>query len=166
MQTVSNIKTINGSVIMNSKKEVEMENDIVKVRNIIANAKARGNEEFAARAERHLSTLVGFHNNEIDRRFLKCLATYEAILTTKNERKTFARRTRNAVENRGVKATIEMLVMKDQASFGFDNLVNAGAYKSTVEFLVIELWEQFDIRAVRQAYAKLRKAGIRFTTGH
>ena len=56
--------------------------------------------------------------------------------------------------------------MKDQASFGFDNLVASGAYKSTVEFLVIELWEQFDIRAVRQAYAKLRKAGVRFTNGN
>jgi uncharacterized UPF0160 family protein len=166
MQIVSNIKTINSSFIMNSRKEVEMENDIVKIRNIIANAKARGNEEFAARAERHLSTLVGFHNNEIDRRFLKCLKIYESILTSKNDRKTFARRTRNAVDNKGVKATIEMLVMKDQASFGFDNLIAAGEYKSTVEFLVIELWEQFDIRVVRQAYAKLRKSGVRFTNGN
>ena len=107
-----------------------MENDIVKIRNIIANAKARGNEEFAARAERHLSTLVGFHNNEIDHRFLKCLETYEAILTTKNERKTFARRTRNTVENKGVKAT-RIADIRSPAKRGCVRSVAANLYRTS-----------------------------------
>lgn len=142
------------------KKSVEQETDINAIRTIIKNAKRLGDSEMVARAEFQLAKFIGFQDNTLDRRFLECLRKYEAVLTDNNDRKTVAHRIRGAVSRNGVKQTMINLVKNADPSFGFAQLVKAGEIKATIEYLIIDMKDQFDEAVLRTAYVKLRRAGV------
>jgi hypothetical protein len=163
----TNVKADIGSVKRgNVKKAVEQETDLGKIRTIIKNAKREGNADMVVRAERHLATFIGFQDTVLDRRFLECLRRYEQVLTNKNDRKTLAQRLRGAVARNGVRQTVINLAKKVETSFGFEQLIKAGEAKETIEYIIIEMADEFDDVTVRSAYTKLRRAGVTFTNIH
>lgn len=152
----------NQSALFSTKKAIENETDIGKIRMVINNARRLGNEDMVARAECHLLTLVGFQDTALDQRFLECVKRYEETLTTKNDRKTAAVRLRQAVKRNGVKQTLVNLAKKVEPSFGFEQLMKAGKADFTAEYLIVEMADEFDAETVRSAYRKLLKAGHKF----
>ncbi len=59
-----------------------------------------------------------------------------------------------------MKQTMINLVKNADPSFGFAQLVKAGEIKATIEYLIIDMKDQFDEAVLRTAYVKLRRAGV------
>lgn len=155
-----------GKVVAMPKKAPELENDAEKLRKIMVNAYRIGDTEYAERAKRRVWELNKLGNSELDRGFGEIIATYEALLTERNDRTTRATRTWQKVRNKGVKQAIVEWVMSKQERQGFIDLVEAGQGASTIEALVVMMHQEFDDYVVVAAYKRLRGAGVKVALVH
>ncbi len=175
MATAFNNKIIAGSVNQGSnvgkvvampKKAPELENDADKLRKIMVNAYRIGDTEYAERAKRRVWELNKLGDSELDRGFGEIIATYEALLTERNDRTTRATRTWQKVRNKGVKQAIIEWVTSKQERQGFIDLVEAGYGEYTIEALVVSIPQEFEDYVVRAAYKRLRSAGVQVAVVH
>lgn len=155
-----------GKVVAMPKKAPELENNVEKLRKIMVNAYRIGDTEYAERAKRRVWELNKLGDSELDRGFGEIIATYEALLTERNDRTTRATRTWQKVRNKGVKQAIIEWVMSKQERQGFIDLVEAGQGASTIEALVVMMQQEFDDYVVVAAYKRLRGAGVKVALVH
>lgn len=162
--TRTTLMTSQPGTIVSPKKAIEDETVILKIRQVIANAHRLGDTDMLNRAERHLSTFVGFQDTALDNRFLECVKRYEETLSEKNGKKTHATRLRQSVARKGVTQTLVSLAKKPEPSFGFEQLIKAGQAEFTAEYLIVDVAEMFTAETVRSAYQKLIRAGYKFSS--
>jgi hypothetical protein len=155
-----------GKVIAMPKKAPELETDADKLRQIMVNAYRIGDTEYAERAKRRVWELNKLGDSALDRGFGEIIATYEALLSERNDRTTRATRTWQKVRNKGVKQAIIEWVTSKQERQGFIDLVEAGQGASTIEALVVTMPHEFDDYVVVAAYKRLRSAGVKIAIVH
>lgn len=155
-----------GKVVAMPKKAPELENNVEKLRKIMVNAYRIGDTEYAERAKRRVWELNKLGDSELDRGFGEIIATYEALLTERNDRTTRATRTWQKVRNKGVKQAVIEWVTSKQERQGFIDLVEAGQGASTIEALVVMMPQEFDDHVVVAAYKRLRDAGVKIAIVH
>jgi predicted ribosome quality control (RQC) complex YloA/Tae2 family protein len=87
--------------------------------------------------------------------FMRALAAYEEFLSSKNSRKTIANRLRQSIKKNGVKNAIIKATSKKTVTEGYDYLINAGLDEFTLEQVVLDNHELFDIAHVEFVRNKL-----------
>ena len=81
---------------------------------------------------------------------------YEQFLSEKNKKKTYARYTRRAVEDLGVKTFLENLIRKPE-TLGFKSLEEFNSLDISYEQVVIKHAEEFDADIIDEANERLSK---------
>ena len=87
--------------------------------------------------------------------FMRALAAYEEYLSSKNSRTTTANRLRQSIKKNGLKNAIIKATSKKTATEGYDYLINAGLDEFTLEQVVLDNHELFDIVHVEFVRNKL-----------
>lgn len=143
-------------------------NDPQKVLSIMENAKSHGNQKLYQECLiRHCELKAAENETDSDfiKQYNKFLCAYELALTEKNGRRTYARRFRNAVDNRtrendgnleqGIIAWLTELVGRKGTTEGFQFLMSANLQTLTAEHLVSSNPNYFSEKAVAAALEKL-----------
>ena len=81
---------------------------------------------------------------------------YEQFLSEKNKKKTYARYTRRAVEDLGVKTFLENLVRKPE-TLGFKSLEEFNSLDISYEQVVLKHADEFDADVIDKANERLSK---------
>lgn len=81
---------------------------------------------------------------------------YEQFLSEKNKKKTYARYTRRAVEDLGVKTFLENLIRKPE-TLGFKSLEEFNSLDISYEQVVLKYAEEFDADIIDEVKERLSK---------
>jgi len=88
--------------------------------------------------------------------FWKQVWHYEQFLTVKNKKKTYARYTRRAVEELGIKRFLENLVRKPE-TLGFKHLEEFDSLDISYEQVILEHADKFDADIIEAVNKRLSK---------
>jgi hypothetical protein len=129
------------------------------LRQLMANAKRLRNENAYWEAFGRLCVLSGRDEPDpLVRDFYSTLTAYEELLTSKNNKKTVANRTRQKLARKGVVQCLEDWAGQ-KTSEGLELLVSKGLFELTGEYLVIKYANRFSPQAVASARKKLEDLG-------
>jgi hypothetical protein len=138
-----------------------------EARNLIKNARARGNESVAVAAERRLFELQGQAfddpSDPLVRAVWEGVVAYENIvLSRKHGRNVAAARTRQFVRKHGAYNALLLWARRTQPSDGFRGLIEAGHPEITAEYFVaVTFADRFPEDARENARKRLDAAGFR-----
>jgi hypothetical protein len=141
-----------------------------EARNLIRNARARGNELVAVAAERRLFELQGqIHDDPKDplvRAVWEGISAYESVvLSRKHGRNVPAARTRQFVRNHGAYKALLLWARRKQPSERFKGLIGAGHPEITAEYFVaVTFADRFPNDARENAQKQLREVGVELPT--
>jgi hypothetical protein len=140
---------------------------VEEARNLIKNARERGNEEIAVAAERRLFELQGqMHDDPSDplgRAVWEGISAYENIvLSRKHGRNVAAARTRQFVGRHGPFNALLLWARRKQPSEGFKALIQAGHPEITAEYFVaVTFADRFPDDARENARKRLQEASVK-----
>lgn len=128
----------------------------------IRNAHAKGLNDLVSQALQHKVDLRARSHlppptNYVERDCVRAIYAYEEILLLKHGRHLQARRTRDAVGNKGLIAAFEGFVNRSDGSAGFKDLKNAGLHNFAYEAVVARHPHAFSAKAVERAHERLAK---------
>jgi hypothetical protein len=92
--------------------------------------------------------------------FYETLAAYEQLLTEKNGRTTPAHRTRQKIDNKGIRQSLIEWTQAKVERDGFRLLVEKGLPEYTGEYLVAKYADRFPSEIVALAQRRLQEHGI------
>jgi predicted AAA+ superfamily ATPase len=142
-----------------------------EARNLIRNARTRGNDEVAVAAERRLFELQGqAHddpNDSLVRAVWEGVYAYENIvLSRKHGRNVLASRTRQFVREHGAYNALLLWARRKQSSDGFKALIKAGHPEITAEYFVaVTFADRFPDDARKNAEKRLGETGLTLPSG-
>lgn len=133
--------------------------------NLMKNARRLGRDDIYQLAFARKCELEGAArddpNDPLVRDFWITVSAYEQLLSDKNGRRTAAARTRQKVQRDGVLRTVESWAKKREPTMGFELLTNAGQWKLTGEYLILQHASRFSADDVRAAKKRLSDFGFR-----
>lgn len=88
--------------------------------------------------------------------FMHALAAYEEFLSSKNSKRTIASRLRQSVKKNGIKNAIIKVTSKKTPTEGYNYLINTGLDEFTLEQVVLDNNELFDVAHVEFIRNKLK----------
>jgi hypothetical protein len=127
-------------------------------RNFITNALERGKPEYVQPTRiRMLEILAGMHSesNVVEQDCLKAIYAYEMVLSDKNQKKTRASRTWQAVKKHGVIMAVQSFVERSRDSSGFALLKSLGLTDYSFENIVLKYPDYFSVAAYQCASDKV-----------
>ena len=133
-------------------------------RTVMQRARERDLPDVYNAAFRRLCELVGNANDDpsdpLVRDFYETLVAYEQLLTEKNGRTTAASRTRQKIDNKGVRQSLIEWTRGKVETNGFKLLVEKGLPEYTGEYLVLRYASRFPEDVVASARKRLATHGI------
>jgi hypothetical protein len=132
--------------------------DVVDLRQLMLNARARQREDIYDIAFKRLCDLEGSkYDDPLEQEFHSILAAYEQLLTEKNGKTTKANRTRQKMVNKGMLQCLVDWALGPPTE-GFELLIEKGMPELTAEHLVIKYAVRFEKSVVEAARAHLEVA--------
>jgi hypothetical protein len=133
-------------------------------RTVMSRAKARGEDEIYRAVFKRACEIAGREAEDpldpIVAAFHETLAAYEQILSEKNGRNQPAGRTRQKIENKGVRQSLIEWTRQKQPSSGFTLLVERGMPEFTGEFIVARFPSRFPEDVVALARERLQAHSV------
>ncbi len=142
------------------EKLIERLASVDDCKNFINNALENGKPEYVQPTRiRMLEILAGMHShsNVVEQECLKAIYAYEMVLSDKNQKKTRASRTWQAVKKHGVIMAVQSFVEKSQDSSGFALLKSLGLIEYSFENIILKYPDYFSVVAFQSASEKVRK---------
>jgi hypothetical protein len=136
--------------------------DPIKIRQLMANADARGADTLVAACSRRLYELGGVNvDDPVERRLWQAVAAYEETLRKKHGRAQKASYTRRKIASKGAIATLADWARDTKMTDGFKALVEGGMAEFTGEFVVVEFADRFEPSVVDAARRRLSEHGVK-----
>jgi hypothetical protein len=133
-------------------------------RTVMQRARDRDLPDVYNAAFKRFCELIGNANDDpsdpLVRDFYETLAAYEQLLTEKNGRTTAASRTRQKIDNKGVRQSLIEWTRGKAETNGFKLLVEKGLPEFTGEYLVLRYANRFPEDVVVLARSRLAAHGI------
>lgn len=136
-------------------------NDPDLVRNLMNNARGKGEEALALRCQVRLAKLAGqAFDDPVVREFWSAVSAAEEIATQMNGRTTRLARTRQKERRVGARQCLVDWALDAKTTQGFEILVSGGHPELTGEAIVVRYPDQFPPEAVAAARKKLTTHGV------
>jgi hypothetical protein len=141
---------------------IEKLTDPVQIKQVMANARQKGDDDAYNRAFRRFCSVTGAVYDDPDdplvQAFWETLAAYELLLAEKHGRAQAAGYTRRKIKEQGVIKCLADWANATGPTAGFDLLVEKGMWELTGEALVLRYADRFDGSTVANARSRLEKA--------
>jgi hypothetical protein len=138
------------------RRSIENNTDRDSLLKQLRNVKARGHDILTdAVFNRMLDLAAEQGKTPLEQDYYRILEAYEVLESVKRDRNFVAIKTRQMLKNRGIKGSMEAMVISSNQQIGFTSLTDEKRYELTTEYIVMKHGAEFEPEIVESAKQRL-----------